>query len=138
MKKTSRTVQAIMRRERQSLREILEQACELFEAGDRSKSIQLFLKAAVKGSREAQVNIGNIYDDGDGVARSFDKARNWYKRAVTSGSYEGAYNLGASYLSRGQVRWSVHWFRVAKSMGHEDADEQLSKLSESAMRYGLD
>jgi TPR repeat protein len=112
---------------RQSIREVLEEACELFEAGDRSRSIKLFLEAAENGSREAQVNIGNIYDDGDGVTRSFDKARYWYKRAVASGSAEGAYNLGISYKNRGEARWSAHWFRVAKSMGHENVDGRLRR-----------
>lgn len=118
-------MRAMTSEQRQSVREVLEEACELFEAGDRSRSIKLFLKAAEKGSREAQVNIGNIYDDGDGVTRSFDKARYWYKRAVASGSPEGAYNLAISYKNRGEARWSAHWFHVAKSMGHEDVDGRL-------------
>jgi TPR repeat protein len=128
MKRTNSTSRVMPSGEKQGARELLEEACELFEAGDRSRSIKLFLKAATKGSREAQVNIGNIYDDGDGVVPNFDKARYWYKRAVTSGSPEGAYNLGIGYLNRGDTRWSAHWFRVAKSMGHKDANEKLSKL----------
>jgi hypothetical protein len=57
---------------------LLEEACELFESGDRSRSIRLFQRAARMGNLEAQTNLGNIYDDGDGVRASFDKARYWY------------------------------------------------------------
>jgi TPR repeat protein len=109
------------------VRRILENACDLFESGERTTSIKLFLKAASMGNVEAQVNLANIYDEGDGIKSNFDKARYWYKRAISAGSPEGAYNLGMSYLNRGDVRWSKHWLNVAKAMGDEDASEQLNK-----------
>ena len=80
------------------------------------------------GNLEAQVNLANLYDEGGGVRENFDKARHWYKRAVSRGSPEAAYNLGMSYLNRGHVRWAEYWLHVAKSMGDKDADEQLRRL----------
>ncbi|GLQ90251.1 hypothetical protein [Dyella flagellata] len=56
-------------------RVMLENACDLFESGERRKSVKLFLKAASMGSLEAQVNLANLYDEGDGVKESFEKAR---------------------------------------------------------------
>ena len=114
--------------EERRVRQVLEEACELFESGNRSKAAKLFFKAAVGGSLEAQVNLGNIYGDGDGVTRSFDTARYWYKRAAARGSAEGAYNLAASYLNLHDARWAAHWFCVAKTLGHPDAHEQLKML----------
>jgi TPR repeat protein len=111
-----------------SVRRMLERACELFESGERRRSIKLFLKAASMGNVEAQVNLANIYDDGDGVRSDFNKARRWYKQAISSGSLEAAYNLGVSYLNRGDARWAKHWLNLAKAMGDEDASEQLIGL----------
>jgi TPR repeat protein len=111
-----------------SARRLLEGACELFDSGERVKSVKLFLKAASMGNVAAQVNLANIYGDGDGVRCDFDKARYWYKRAISGGSPEAAYNLGASYLNRGETRWAKHWLRIARVMGDEDAPEQLKRL----------
>lgn len=80
------------------------------------------------GSLEAQVNLANLYDEGDGLKESFDKARYWYKRAASDGCPEGAYNLGVSYLNRGYVRWAKHWLGIAKVMGNDDADYLLRSL----------
>jgi hypothetical protein len=109
-------------------RKLLEQACDLYESGERSRSIKLFLEAAAQGNCEAQVNLANIYDEGDDVKADFDKARYWYKRAIAGGSPQAAYNLGISYLNRGHARWARHWLHVAKSMGDEDAGEKLGEL----------
>lgn len=111
-----------------SPRQLLEEACELFESGERTKSINLFLKAASEGVPEAQVNLANIYDEGDGVKRDFEKARHWYKRAIKNGASEAAYNLGVSYLNRGEMRWAKYWLTTATSMGDDDAAEQLSRI----------
>ncbi|HTV84817.1 MAG TPA: tetratricopeptide repeat protein [Dyella sp.] len=128
MKKSKSTISTSAAELKSEARKLLEEACDLFESGERSRSIKMFLKAAEEGSREAQVNLANIYDEGDGIKADFDKARYWYKRAITGGSPEAAYNLGISYLNRGDARWARHWLRVAKSMGDEDAEEKLGQL----------
>ncbi|HUB88266.1 MAG TPA: tetratricopeptide repeat protein [Dyella sp.] len=128
MKQSKRKVSTISDKVKCEARKLLEDACDLFESGERSRSIKLFLTAASEGSREAQVNLANIYDEGDGVKVSFDKARYWYKRAIAGGCPEAAYNLGISYLNRGDTRWAGYWLRVAKSMGDEDAGEKLKQL----------
>ena len=109
-------------------RRLLESACNLFELGDHKKAIKVFLKAAALGSVEAQINIANVYNEGDGIKSDFDQARYWYKRAISLGSPEAAYNLGTSYLNRGNARWAKYWLTFARSLGDEDADEQLSRL----------
>lgn len=87
------------------------------------------MKAASAGVPEAQVNLANIYDEGDGVKPDFHKARHWYKCAIRHGAPEAAYNLGVSYLNRGDTRWAKYWLTTAKSMGDDDATEQLNRIS---------
>jgi TPR repeat protein len=110
----------------------LEEACELFEAGERIRSVALFTKAAEAGIPEAQVNLANLYDEGDGVETDFGKARYWYKRAIRLGLPEGSYNLGVAYLNRGDHRWARHWLEVAKSLGADGVDEPLARITSSA------
>ena len=109
-------------------RKVLEAACDLYESGERRRSIKLFKLAAADGVIEAQINLANIYDTGDGVKRDFEAARYWYKRAISQGSPEAAYNLGISYLNRDNFRWTRHWLLVAESLGDEDAKELLAGL----------
>ncbi|MBB6242273.1 MULTISPECIES: tetratricopeptide repeat protein [unclassified Rhodanobacter] len=113
-------------------REKLESACLLYETGERTKSVHLFLEAARLGNIQAQVNLANIYDEGDGLRKNFEKARFWYKKATSSGSAEAAYNLGISYKNRKNVRWSAYWLSIAQAMGDEDAKEQLRNLKKLA------
>lgn len=109
----------------------LEEACELFETGERERSVALFKKASAAGVVEAQVNLANLYDEGDGVEMDFGKARYWYKRAIKLGSPEGSYNLGVAYLIRGDHRWARYWLEIAKSRGAEGVDEQLARMTSS-------
>ncbi|MGO4703926.1 tetratricopeptide repeat protein [Dyella sp. 2RAB6] len=109
-------------------REMLETACDLYETGERHRSMQLFKRAAIAGVIEAQVNLANVYDAGDGVRRNFETARYWYKRAISQGSPEAAYNLAVSYLNRDNFRWARHWLLVAEQLGDEDARELLEGL----------
>lgn len=110
-------------------RAFLEAACILYDANERKESIQMFLKAASLGSLEAQVNLANIYDDGDGVHVNLGKARYWYKRAIRGGSSEAAYNLGISYKNKGDYRWSKYWLEKARDMGDDDAEEQIHEIN---------
>ena len=109
-------------------RVVLEAACDLYEAGQRSRAAKLFKRAAAAGVIEAQVNLANIYDAGDGVRSDFQAARYWYKRAIDQGSPEAAYNLAVSYLNRDNFRWARYWFLVAEKLGDEDAQVLLDKL----------
>lgn len=50
---------------------------------------------AEPGNPEDQVNLANMLGADEGVEGSFKKAVYWYKRAISNGSPEAAYN----YLS---------------------------------------
>ena len=44
--------------------------------------------AAEQGQREAQYNLGMLYENGSGVPRNYDEAAKWYQRAADSGIRE--------------------------------------------------
>lgn len=107
----------------------LENACELYEEGKLQEAYLVFRKAAKLGNAEAQVNLANLYDSGEGVEQDRKRASYWYKRAINKGVPEAAYNLAISYRQQGKVRWALYWFRRAADMGDEDALMEYERLS---------
>lgn len=107
-------------------RALLERACDAYEAGDLAAASQLFRQAARLGNPNAQVNLGNLYDAGEGVEMSFGSAVWYYRLAAKNGLPEAAYNLAVAYRNRGKNRWSQFWLRRASAMGDSDATVEIA------------
>ena len=73
--------------------------------------------AAQQGHAKAQVNLGALYQDGQGVERDFTEAVQWYRRAAAQGSAKGQYALAVMYrkglgVPRDYVRAHM-WYDLA-------------------------
>jgi TPR repeat protein len=110
-------------------RDALEEACDLYEQGDFKNALAKFREAAVQGSLQAQINLGNMFDAGEGVEKNFAAAVRCYKVASKKGSAEAAFNLAVSYRNRGQIRWARFWFQRASELGDADAIGELDKIT---------
>ncbi|MFN8923757.1 MAG: tetratricopeptide repeat protein, partial [Sphingobacteriia bacterium] len=44
-------------------------------------------KAAEQGHANAQYNLGQLYEQGEGVEPSYDQAMHWYRLAAEQGHY---------------------------------------------------
>ncbi len=55
------------------------------------------LKAAMRGSLEAQVNLGICYSQGLGVEQNYEEAIKWFQRAAEAEHPAGKMNLAISY-----------------------------------------
>lgn len=106
----------------------LERGCELYEDGKVQEAFLCFQTAAKLGNPQAQVNLGNLYDAGEGVCQDRKRAIYWYKLAIRKGIPEAAYNLAVSYQQRGNMRWAGFWFTRAAEMGDEDAIDELARV----------
>jgi len=113
-------------KKRQS-RAALEYGCELYEEGNLQEAFKVFLRASRLGNPQAQVNLANMYDSGDGVEQDREVAAHWYKLAIRKKVPEAAYNLAVSYQQQGKTKWSKYWFSRAAEMGDEDAMAELAK-----------
>jgi len=82
----------------------LEYGCDLYEEGKFKEAFLAFQRAAKLGNPQAQVNLGNLYDAGEGVEQDQKLAAYWYKRAIKNGVAEAAYNLARK---RGHVRMAL-------------------------------
>ena len=49
------------------------------------------------GHPEAQAQLGQRYNDGDGVEKSEKKAADWYQKAADQGNSRAQSNLGLCY-----------------------------------------
>jgi TPR repeat protein len=103
----------------------LEYGCSLYEEGEYRQAFLAFHRAAKLGDPQAQVNLANMYDAGEGVNQDRERAIHWYKLAIKKGVPEGAYNLAVSYRQQGKIKWARYWFQRAAEMGDEDALNEL-------------
>jgi hypothetical protein len=63
-----------------------------------SKAREFFLKAAQAGFALAEVNLGSLYFNGQGVAQDYAEAARWDRRAADQGLAPAQANLAALYL----------------------------------------
>jgi TPR repeat protein len=77
-------------------------------------------------------NLGNLYDDGHGVAQDFAKARELYEKAADKGSAEAMFNLGMLYDYGYGVAQDLakarEWYEKAADKGDASAKARLQQL----------
>jgi hypothetical protein len=104
------------------------EASRLMERGRIEEAFHLFFEAAKAGDSRAQLNVGYLYDTGQGVPRSRTSALAWYRRAVRGGEAAAANNIGTIYRDEGRLRLAVRWFEKASAMGDGDALLEVARL----------
>jgi TPR repeat protein len=97
------------------------------ERGEMRPAFRLMLAAAKLGDVSAQVNVGNYYDDGQGVRRNRTAALYWYKRAYKRGDSGAARNIGVIWRNAGNHQRSLYWFSRAVKMGNEESNIDIGK-----------
>lgn len=69
------------------------------------EAARLYGAAAAAGDRDAMHNLGVLYDNGKGVAKSAETAARWYARAAELGHPSALHSLGVAYaLGTGVAR----------------------------------
>ena len=90
-------------------------------------------KTADQGDAQAQYRLGEMYDNGEGVAADDAEAVKWYRKAAEQGHPGAQWLLGYKYEYGSGVAVdnveSIKWFRKAAEQGHGIAQFEL------AMRY---
>jgi TPR repeat protein len=70
-------------------------------AKDYGEAAKGYRKAADLGLADAQVNLGFLYNGGQGVPKDGAEAAKWYRRAAEQGHAMAQFNLGLMY-AKGQ------------------------------------
>ena len=80
----------------------------------------------------ANFNLGKRYESGDGVAKDYDKAREWYEKAAAKDNSAAMNNLGMLYdYGHGVVKdydKAREWYEKAAAKGNSDAMTNLGWL----------
>lgn len=97
------------------------------EQGKMRAAFRLMLAATKLGNTSAQINVGNYYDDGQGVRRNRPAALHWFKRAYRRGDSTAAHNIGVVWRKEGKPRRSLYWFSRAVQLGDDESNLDIGK-----------
>jgi TPR repeat protein len=133
-------------------RELIDRAFAIQNA-DRAAAFEIFLEAAEAGSAWAAETVGVHYHAGTDVAADFDKAQEYYRRAICAGSWmatigyarllaaHGHYDTCEGVLEDGvssdfvPAYFWLAWFRYEQS-GSRKACGEVRPMLEYAARKG--
>lgn len=108
------------------------QGVAAYNNGNFTKAADEFLIAAEKGDIRAQLNLGLLYDQGQGVEQDYAQAAHWYTRAADSGDAVAQSNLAAMYFQGlGVVQddaKAAKWYGKAARAGNPVAQYNLAVL----------
>ena len=101
---------------------------------------------AEQGNASAQFNLGNMYNNGEGVTQDYKQAVKWYRKSAEQGDDSAQHNLGLMYVrGKGVTQDYVlahMWWNIAASSGHKNAttnrDVIAKKLSPSQIEKAQD
>ena len=98
---------------------------------DKQQGIIYMLKAAENGLSAAQLEVGNLYQTGDGVAVSKEMATGWYRKAAMQNNTTAMWKLADNYRNGSGVsrnyETALFWYGEAAGKG-------LSKKIKSSMK----
>jgi TPR repeat protein len=112
-----------------------------FKMGDYQKALEIWKPLAEKGSSAAQLSLGAMYEQGQGVSQDYAEAAKWYERAASSGHAAAQFNLALLYeTGRGVPRdlaKSAYWFRKAAEQGDRDSAYNLGVIYATGFGKGV-
>ena len=127
-----------------AIAEPFEDATKAYHSGDYETAYRLIKPLAEGGLPEAQLNLGLLYEKGQGVPQDYAealiwyrkaaeqgnaKALKWYRKAAEQGNAEAQFNLGLMYDRRLGVPQdyaeAVKWYREAAEQGFAEAQNNL-------------
>lgn len=111
-----------------------EEAMALYEKGEFDKAVQLFRPLAEKGNSAAQDNLGQMYQQGEGVDQDYQAAIQWYRLSAKRGNAVAQYHLGQMYerglgIEQSYVRAHM-WYTLAAAQNSNVAKSNRDYLSQ--------
>lgn len=103
---------------------------DAYEGGRYEDALTLWQPLAEIGHTDAQVNVGVLYEHGQGVASDPEIARYYYTLAAENGDRVAQYNLGMLLLESGlALPGEPNWLVESARQGYPDAEFQLGVLA---------
>lgn len=105
---------------------------EAYKKGNYALALKEFKKAAEQGDASAQVGLGVMYHNGQGVPQDDAQAVVWYKKAAEQGHASAQFNLGVMYGKGEGVpqddSQAVVWYKKAAEQGDAIAQYNLGVM----------
>ena len=100
-----------------------------YERGDYKTALREIKPLAERGNAKAQLILGIMYGEGEGVPKNHREAARWYRKAAEQGNADAQASLGALYtLGQGvplNYREATKWYRKAAVQGNPAAQHNL-------------
>jgi hypothetical protein len=104
--------------------------------------VSTLLQRARSRDAEAQVQLGRMYDEGDGILQDSKEAAKWYAQAAQAGNLEAKYLYALALMEgRGVVQdyqAAFTWLEAAAKGGHPAAEFQLGRMYYKGMGIPVD
>ena len=102
-----------------------------YASGDFDTAAREFALLAGKGDKEGQYHLGLLYEEGQGVPKSYSEAVNYYTKAANQGYVDAYFALGEIFLRQpGGKRDRVtadYWLGMAARHGHPRGPDEYKR-----------
>jgi TPR repeat protein len=109
------------------------EAVMFYKQKNYTEAIKIWRSLADGGDSDSQYNLGQAYDNGEGVVKDPAQSALWYSKAAKQGDAAAQYNLGVDYLKGDGVTKDydvgIKWITLAAKQGYPDA---LAVMKEQA------
>jgi len=113
----------------------VQEGIDAYKAKNFDAALKVLQPFADKGNAEAQLFVGVMYDNGEGVPVDYRQAVLWYGKAAEQGNANAQYNLGMMYANGLGVPQdavqTLKWFNLAALSGDQtyvNAAKQVEKM----------
>lgn len=117
-------------------------AVTAYKRGDYTNAFKTFMLDAEVGNADAQVNVGAMYANGEGVDQNFDEAIRWYRLSAEQGNAAAQNKLGAMYDDGMGVAQNFEeaakWYRRSAEQGNVGAQINLGVMHAKGVGVGQD
>jgi TPR repeat protein len=112
-----------------------ETGMDAYQRGNYATALSEWRLLADEGDAQAQLHLGLLYANGDGVPQDYAKARQWYEKAAAQEYAMAQYNLGLLYDNGDGVPQDYvkarQWYEKAAARGYAMAQTNLGVLYRS-------
>lgn len=123
--KTDQAMSNLSQQQKEDVERIFSKAVQCTRNKDYSKAAALYSQAAAYGHPGAQNNLGNLFQNGNGVKKDLQKAFHLYLDSARHGSLAGMRNVAACYLdgigTESDFDTAVAWLETAAEQKDRNA-----------------